>query len=249
MCVPKWVQSLVVAGGVVGGAAAIPESLQASGALFDKASAVGGSVGQTPGTFGFYFTPNEDVYVTRLGAFNYSQYSSGTAVLEVWQQGAATAEASATVTLGGSSPLEADFDYVFAPVAGSPQPKLLAGIHYLLVWKNNLGDAVQPFANGVHVAVNGPIAEYNVPTVTPGLLTLNYTYIFTGSSLTGINPWDEQHVDGWEKSVISGHPPYMDVNIEVVSVPEPVRATAISGMALLMFSLARRGVRFHRSRF
>lgn len=247
MCVPKWVQSLAVSGVVAVATVAFPGSSLASGALFDKASAVGGSVGQTPGTFGFYFTPNEDVYVTRLGAFNYSQYSSGTAVLEVWQQGAATAEASATVTLGGTSALEADFDYLFAPVTGSPPPKLLSGIHYLLVWKNNLGDAVQPFANGAHVAVNGPIAEYNVPTSTPGLLTLNYTYIFTGSSLTGINPWDEQHVDGWEKSVIAGNPPYMDVNIEVVSVPEPVRATAISGMALLVFSLACRGIRFKRN--
>ena len=32
---------------------AFPGASLASGALFDKASAVGGSVGQTPGTFGF----------------------------------------------------------------------------------------------------------------------------------------------------------------------------------------------------
>lgn len=201
-------------------------------ALFDKREPVGGSVGQTVGTFGFYFTPRQDVFVTQLGAFNYSFYSSGSAVLEIWKQGAATPEASATISLGGSSKQDADFDYVFTSLAG-PWATLTKDVHYLLVWKDNLGSTVQPFADGIHSTVNGPVAEYDVGVFGPGLITLNYTYIFSGSSLAGINPWDEQHVPGWEKSVISGTPAYMDVNLEVVAVPEPAESGAVLGVAAL----------------
>ena len=201
-------------------------------ALFDKSEPVGAGVGHVAGTFGIYFTPRQDVFVTQLGAFNYSFYTTGSAEVEIWKQGAATAEATATVTLGGSSQQDADFNYTFTSLSG-PWPTLTAGVHYLLVWKDNLGSAVQPFADGIHSTANGPIAEYDVPVSGPGLITLNYTYIFSGSSLAGINPWDEQHVAGWEKSVISGSPSYMDVNLEVVAVPEPAESGVVFGVTAL----------------
>ncbi len=201
-------------------------------ALFDKNEPVGAGVGHVAGTFGFYFTPRQDVFVSQLGAFNYSFYTTGSAVVEIWKQGAATAEASAIVPLGGSSQQDADFNYDFTSLS-SPWPTLTAGVHYLLVWKDNLGSSVQPFADGIHSTVNGPIAAYDVPVSGPGLITLNYTYIFSGSSLAGINPWDEQHVDGWEKSIITGTPSYMDVNLEVVAVPEPAESGVVFGVAAL----------------
>jgi hypothetical protein len=211
----------------------------ARAALFDKTSPVGAGVGHVAGTFGFYFTPRQDVYVSQLGAFNYSFYTSGSAVVEIWKQGAATPEASATIALGGSSQQEADFNYVFSSLS-EPWPTLTAGVHYLVVWKDNLGSSAQPFADGSHSTVNGPVADYDVPVSGPGLITLNYSYIFSGSSLAGINPWDEQHVAGWEKSVISGSPAYMDVNLEVIAVPEPVETGAAVGLLLLGVAWGRR---------
>ncbi len=221
----------------------LPAAADTSPALFEKGSPVGPSVGQTPGSYGFYFTPNQDVRVAALGAFNYSSYSSGSALVEVWMQGAVSPETSAIVPLGGTGTDEGSFDYTFTTLAGPAQATLTAGTHYILIWKDNQGTAVQPFADGVHAVVNGPIAQYDVPTSTPGLLTLNYSYSFIlptspPPSLIGINPWDEQHVNGWSKSIINGDPTEMSVNIEVVALPELpgtglLVAAALGGLAII----------------
>lgn len=246
MSASKWIRSL---GAVI---AAFRMVAAHADVLFSKASDVGGSVGQTAGTFGFYFTPNQDILVTRLGAFDYSFYSHGSAVLEIWKQGASDPEASATIVFGGSSQSESSFNYVFSdlgtPVVLSPGPDLLNPVHYLLVWKDNQGDAIQPFASGAHVTVHAPVADYGSVSSSPGLVTLNYTYIFTGSSLSGINPWNEQHVSGWEKSVIAGTPPYMDINMEFAAVPEPIGTSVLTGVVLLAFSASRRGLKRNQTR-
>ena len=221
---------LLVSGALLG--------LTAEGALFEKASDVGPSVGHTAGTFGFYFTPNVDLYVTRLGVFDYSSYSTGSALVEVWKAGDVSPVTSASITFSGSNTSEASFNYTFANVAGSPV--LTAGVNYLVVWVDNTGSASQPFADGVHAQVNYPIGDYAPANPAEGILRLNYSYIYDGGTLGSGNPWDKQHVAGWEKSVIAGSPSYMDVNIDVVAVPEPVETGAAVGLLFLGLACIRR---------
>ena len=227
-------------------------SMPAVAALFDRTVApIGGSAGQSAASFGVYFTPQENVYLTQLGAFSFSSYSSGSAQVEVWEDpstaASSSAIATATIPLSGTSSADSDFQYRFQWVSGGSFPTLTAYHRYLLVWKDNTGSASQPFGDGAHAVVNGAIGDYltDPSQLNPslGLLMLNYTYIFSGGSLAGINPWDEQHQAGWQKSVVSGSPPYLNVNIEVQPVPEPASTSSWVGALTLGFGVWLRGRR------
>ncbi len=183
---------------------------------------------QAAGTYGMVFTADADAQVTELGAFDFGSYSSGTANIQLWRQGDASALASATVDLSGGTDSSATWKFVFTSI--SPV-SLQSGVQYALVWSNNAGQAVQPMSQAVALSV----------VSNPGI-SITQSFNHSGLGLVG-NPLDDSASLSFSSNSNLQIKASVDLVISPAAVPEPAETLAVTAGGLFLFQWMRRAGR------
>jgi hypothetical protein len=169
----RWLQNLVPLA-VLGAAWGIPISLNAQ--VFGVIANQVANTYHFAGTFGMVFTPDSELMVTELGAFDFGSYSTGSATVELWRSGDSSSLASASVDLSGGTATSESWTFVYANISAVP---LHAGVQYALVWHDNIGYAGQPLSVPASL------------TTTPGSgVTVTHAFNHVGLGLSG-NPLDD----------------------------------------------------------
>ncbi len=173
ICRTRWFTTLAPLGAL---AAAVGVTASLNAQVFGVTAAQVANTYQFAGTFGMVFTPDSELMVTQLGAFDFGSYSTGSATVELWKSGDSSSLAAASVDLSGGTATSDTWTFVYANISAVP---LHAGVQYALVWHNNSGYVDQPLSVPASL------------TTTPGSgVTVTHAFNHVGLDLSG-NPLDD----------------------------------------------------------